>query len=147
MKIDDLLRRLERCEQRLNVLEGKEAAPEDLPPPAPRPKPPSGEFPKMIYRRAETGEIQSMIVTSAAELPERYAESPDDVDDPIEEPAEVAEIPDEPLPADIPANWAELNGNTLIALAKRLPGGEEIRTKEDAVVVIELELERRGDAE
>lgn len=145
MRLEDLMARLERFEKRLSVLEGKDVVPDESPAPV-LPKKPLVEFPKMIYRRGADGSVQSLIVHKASDLPATYAESPADVD-------AVAEMPIEPEPepvnvlASIPENWRTIDGRSRIALARRLPGGDEVRTMDDADIVIEMELERRGDAD
>lgn len=158
MNIDDLYKRMEAAEARLDALEGGNEV--EAPIPEPKAKKASGEFPKWIYRRGDDGEPQAMLVQTKAELPDVYAESPADLEESAVEPngdgpkAEELEdetedeqdVADSDLTVEIPDDWREMHHSTRIKLAKTLPGGDDITAAEDADAMIELELERRGDA-
>lgn len=103
------------------------------------------EYPRMVYRRNPDGNgVQSMVVHSADEVPSDCFSSPDEaLNGKATQTKEVIPTREEIA---IPVNWESLDGRTLIATAKRLPGGDEVRTKDDALIVIGLEAERRANA-
>jgi hypothetical protein len=47
----------------------------------------------------------------------------------------------------IPDDWAEMHHKSRVKLAKQLPGGEDVVTNDDAIALIELELENRGNSD
>lgn len=53
--------------------------------------------------------------------------------------------PGAPKAVAIPADWREIHHSSRIKLAKSLPGGDQVVSNDDAIALIELELERRGD--
>lgn len=163
---------MEQIERRLEALEGKKAAPPPAPPPtAPRDSFPRWVY----RRSPTTGEAEGMLVNSAAEMPPEgsYVDSPaelDDLDDtqaamidlePEAETELVVDAPEvEPAPVTdetevfagppIPDDWAEKGTGThfkRIKLAKLIMPdmADAIKTDEDAIVIIESELERRGN--
>lgn len=150
--MSDIEKRLAAIEARLNVLEGK-PVPKEAAVPRPIPaKTAAGEFPKWIYRLGADGKPEAALINRAEDLPEVYAESPADLKPVVPTPPP-AEPPPAPPPVDpppslaeIPADWKDWHHIKRINLAKSLPGGGEVRTAEDADVIIGLEIERRGNA-
>lgn len=160
---------MEETNKRLDALEGRKNAP----PPPPAPKKPVSNYPRWIYRRNPTsGEVEAMLVKTEAEMPPEgsYSDSPanleaaeerkavvePDADPDLEIPhpsapkAEESSVPDmteEMTVVEIPDNWRELHHSTRIKLAKLLPGGDDVVSNDDAIALIELELENRGNAD
>ncbi|MEL6859300.1 MAG: hypothetical protein AAFO74_13015 [Pseudomonadota bacterium] len=127
---------MEKVERRLEVLEGKS----EKPAPAPIPSKPVSNYPRWIYRRNPTsGEVEAMLIKAESELPEAgsFADSPAELDE-VEEFQAVVEIPED---------WRTMHHSSRIKLAKALPGGDEVTLNDDAIALIELELERRGNAD
>lgn len=160
MNADQLKAWMTKVESRLDALEGKDPAAEEVAAKPNKPKTAANQFPKWVYRMVD-GELQSALIEREEEMPEGAFESPEEAKagaspapapEPTKRPEKGPEKTSEPekqpenRETPIPDNWQDLNGNAQIALAKQLPGGEDVRTKDDAGVVIGLELERRGNA-
>lgn len=157
--MSDIEKRLDDIEARLNKLEGKPVPKEAPAPKAIPPKTAAGEFPKWIYRMGADGKPQSALIERAEDLPAEYAESPADLPPfvpPVVNTMNTALTPaPAPPPAppeptstlvEIPADWKDMHHTKRISLARSLPGAGEVRTAEDADIIIGLELERRGNA-
>lgn len=164
---------MEKTNKRLDALEGLKAKPA----PAPIPKVKSASYPRWIYRREPvSGEVQAQLIKNEADMPPdgTYSDSPANLEAAEEfkavvEPSLDAEIedPDLVIPhrsapkqesavpdttqemefVSIPDDWAEMHHKSRVKLAKQLPGGEDVVTNDDAIALIELELENRGNSD
>lgn len=161
MNEKELEARLRSIEARLDELDGGSKEESKKAPPSPKTfvKREENQFPKWVYAVVD-GELKSALIDREEDMPEGAAESPeealagvsgfapDPAPMPDPEPTEPA-YPADPAgqsEAPIPEDWQALHHFKRIALAKSLPGGEDVTTADDADALIELELERRGNA-
>lgn len=146
-----LEKRLAAIEARLDDLDGgvKEEGPKPAPPSKSTfIKRTENEFPKWVFAMVD-GELKSALIEREEDMPENAYESPEEAKaggstapEPTSEPEK--EVP--PTEVEIPEDWREAHHSTRIKLAKSLPGGDDVVSADDADALIELEIERRGNA-
>lgn len=153
-----------KVEKRLDALEGVE----ETPAPVLVRKVKSASYPRWIYRREPvSGEVQAQLIETEAEMPPEgtFSDSPAKLDaaeefeavvapsldpEPDPEPEIESTVPDMTEEMEfvaIPDDWRTMHHSSRIKLAKQLPGGDDVTTNDDAIALIELELENRGNTD
>tara|TARA_R110002020_G_scaffold71096_2_gene184034 strand:- start:108 stop:653 length:546 start_codon:yes stop_codon:yes gene_type:complete len=116
--------------------------------------PPEGTFSDSPAKLDEAEEFEAVIAPSLDPEPEPEPEiEPEDSDLTIPHPGAPKEesiVPDMTQEMEfvlIPDDWRGMHHSSRIKLAKQLPGGDDVVSNDDAIALIELELENRGNAD
>ncbi len=166
---------MEKTDRRLDALEGVKAAP--APAPAPKAKsssyprwiyrrepvtgevqaqlikteaemPEEGSYSDSPAKLDEAEEFEAVVAPSLEpEAEPELAPEPEPEIEAVEEESIVPDMTEEVEFVAIPDDWRTMHHSSRIKLAKSLPGGDDVVSNDDAIALIELELENRGNTD